>query len=84
MPFIRVTRTRDDVVMDININRIESFSQEKGNKFTTLCLQGESVYHVNDTPRSIRGYIKKAEGLLPEKEEIADAPAFEPELPPGL
>lgn len=69
MPFIRVTRYEDDVVIDISVTKIISFYVAKGGKFTTVELVDNLNIHAKDEPRQLRGYIKKAEGTLPEKAE---------------
>lgn len=73
MPFIRVTDVRDKQVVDLNINHIVAFTPAIGRDLqgSLITLNNGDVYHVEDTPRSLRGYIKKAEGTLPEpKDEI--------------
>lgn len=69
MPFIRVTEVKTKQVNDINVNRIISFYERTGDKFTTIHLEGGLDLHVEDEPRQLRGYIKKAEGTLPVKKE---------------
>ena len=69
MPFIRLNSAHDKSVVDVNISTIISFSVKPGNVHTTVELRDNLTMLVSDTPRSIRGYIKRAEGLLPEKEE---------------
>lgn len=76
MPFIRVTRFEDAVVMDINVNKIISFHVGKGKKFTTIELVDNLTVDACDDPRQLRGYIKKAEGTLPEKVMPNDGPAW--------
>lgn len=67
MPFIRVTRTCDKVVIDINTASILQFYPASGN--TRIDLQDNISHDIVDEPRQLRGYIKKAEGTLPEKAE---------------
>ena len=59
----------------MNITSIINFGVKPGNKHTTVELRDNITLSVSDTPRSIRGYIKRAEGLLPEKEEEPGAEA---------
>ena len=70
MPFIRVTDVKQKQVVDLNIAHIVGFTpahRDLSGSFITL-INGE-IYHVEDTPRSLRGYIKKAEGTLPEPKD---------------
>lgn len=69
MPFIRVTDTQTKAIVDLNINKIIKFEVRPGSKFTTIDLDDNWCIHVDDEPRQLRGYIKKAEGTLPEKAE---------------
>lgn len=73
MPFIRLNLYVEQSSVDVNINTIIAFEVRPGDKFTTVCLRDNLNYEVSDTPRSIRGYIKRAEGLLPEKVEVQHA-----------
>lgn len=66
MPFIRVTR-RDNVVIDISVNKIIQFYPQGGD--TRIDLVDNISHDIVDDPRQLRGYIKKAEGTLPEKVE---------------
>lgn len=68
MPFIRLNRHIEQTPVDVNINTILTFEVKRGDKFTTVYLRDNLNLEVSDTPRSIRGYIKRAEGLLPDKE----------------
>lgn len=74
MPFIRVTR-RDNVVIDINTVNIIQFYPQGGN--TRIDLKDNITHDIVDEVRQLRGYIKKAEGTLPEKQEpnVANTPA---------
>lgn len=69
MPFIRVNEHPSGDVHHINIASIISFSQHKGDKFTKLELRDNISLGVTDTPRQLRGYINKAEGLLEDRQE---------------
>lgn len=89
MPFIRLNSFNQASVIDVNVRTILTFSALPGDKYTTVCLRDNLNLQVTDTPRSIRGYIKKAEGLLPEKEEApkeanADATVQAVIAPSGL
>lgn len=66
MPFIRVTR-RDKIVVDINTVHIIQFYPEGGD--TKVDLTDNLSFNVLEEPRQLRGFIKKAEGTLPEKQE---------------
>lgn len=68
MPFIRVTRTADSVVFDINTANIIQFYPHHGN--TRIDLTDNISHDIVDEVRQLRGYIKKAEGTLPEKQEL--------------
>lgn len=73
MPFIRVTDVVQKQVVDLNVAHIVGFTPATGREQTgsLVTLANGDVYHVEDTPRSLRGYIKKAEGTLPEpKDEV--------------
>lgn len=72
MPFIRVTDVQQNQVVDLNIAHIVAFTPANRNQQGSfVTLNNGDVYHVEDTPRSLRGYIKKAEGTLPEpKDEV--------------
>lgn len=67
MPFIRVTRTSDSVVFDINTANIIQFYSYQGH--TRIDLTDNISHDIVDEVRQLRGYIKKAEGTLPEKQE---------------
>lgn len=69
MPFIRVNEFQTETVHDVNVANIISFSVKKGSKFTTMELVDNITINIVDDPRQLRGYIKKAEGTLPEKAE---------------
>lgn len=73
MPFIRVTR-RDNVVIDISVNKIIQFYPQGGD--TRIDLVDNISHDIVDDPRQLRGYIKKAEGTLPEKAMPNDGPAW--------
>lgn len=66
MPFIRVTR-RDNVVIDIHTANIIQFYQQGGS--TIIDLRDNISHNIVDEPRQLRGYIMKAEGTLPKKQE---------------
>lgn len=67
MPFIRVTDAQQKQVVDVNIAHIVAFTPAAGRdpQGSFITLNNGVIYHVEDTPRSLRGYIKKAEGTLP-------------------
>jgi len=69
MPFIRVTR-RDNVEIDVSVNKIIQFYPQGG--CTRIDLTDNISHDINDEPRQLRGYIKKAEGTLPVKKEPND------------
>lgn len=84
MPFIRVNEHPGGDVHHVNIASIISFSQRKGDKFTKLELKDNISLSVTDTPRQLRGFINKAEGLLEDKVELvvsADTPVLPVRLP---
>ena len=64
MSFIRVTDLESGVKIDINSDHILSFTPSDTAGSIIRLLDG-NLYSVKDTPRSIRGFIKKAQGNLP-------------------
>lgn len=63
MTFIRVTDAASKTKFDVNSVHITSHTPfGEGSK---IRLADGEVYSVLDTPRSIRSYIKKAQGNLP-------------------
>lgn len=84
MPFIRVNEQPSGDVHHVNVANIISFSQRKGDKFTRLDLRDNLSLSVSDTPRQLRGYINKVEGLLEDRAELVvegDAPPLPVRLP---
>lgn len=75
MPFIRVNEQPSGDVHHVNVANIISFSQRKGEKFTRVELRDNLLLVVTDTPRQIRGYINKAEGLLVDRAELVEVDA---------
>lgn len=69
MSFIRVTNIDGSVKTDLNVNKIIGFSQKKAG--TEVVMTDNMTYVVHETARQVRNFIKKAQGLLPEKAEHA-------------
>lgn len=79
MPFIRINRI-DGKSIDVNTSKIIQFYELGGN--TRIDLSDNLSHDVKDSPRQLRTFIKKAEGLLePMKEEIS---VEGPGVVPGL
>lgn len=71
MSFIRVTDAATGIKIDINSVHVMSFTAHgEGSK---IVLLNNEVYAVSDTPRSIRGYIKKAQGNLASVPDLVEA-----------
>lgn len=75
MPFIRVNEHPTGSVHHINVANIISFTQRKGEKYTRVELRDNLLLVVTDTPRQIRGYINKAEGLLEDRPDLVEVDA---------
>lgn len=65
MSFIRVSRVNtDSTKVDINTAHIVSY--EVGQASTIIVMSTDEELHVNETPRQLRSFIKKAQGTLPQ------------------
>jgi hypothetical protein len=67
MSFIRVTLKADGSKVELNINHVTHFSGASSGEGSTIILANRDYLEVTDTIRSLRGYVKKAQGVLPEK-----------------
>lgn len=67
MSFIRVTLKADGSKVELNINHVTHFSVASTGEGSSIVLANGDVLQVTDTVRSLRGYVKKAQGVLPEK-----------------
>ncbi len=65
MSFIKVTDKESGERIDLNSDHILAFRGLGEGKGCQIALLGGTSHIVNDSPRSIRGYIKKAQGVLP-------------------
>lgn len=78
MTYIRVVDDKTKLKVDLNANHIVAFAQamEDGEvvRGTLISLTTGGVYHVSDTPRSVRGYLLKATGQVTPVEEPGDQP----------
>lgn len=69
MSFIRVTDNESGEKIDLNSNHIVAFRGMGDGQGSEISLIGGNFHSVKDSPRSLRGYIKKAQGMLPEPHE---------------
>ena len=67
MSFIRVTLKSNGSKVELNINQVTQFTAATTGEGSSITLANSEVLHVTDTVRSLRGYVKKAQGVLPEK-----------------
>lgn len=65
MSFIRITDLATGKKIDLNSNNIMAFSE--ADVGTKVIMSSGPMYIVSDSARSLRGYIKKANGQLPSK-----------------
>lgn len=73
MSFIRVTLKHNGVKVNLNSANISSFS-DASDSGSVITMTNDDDFEVTDSARSLRGYIKKAQGTLPAKagEESAE------------
>lgn len=64
MSFIRVTLRSNKNKIDINTVHVVSF-REATTLGTDIVMLNDDVHLVNESPRQIRSFIKKAQGSLP-------------------
>ena len=67
MSFIRVTTKKNAVKLDLNLNHIVHFETHQTGEGSYITMIDGTDYEVTNSSRSLRGYIKKAQGTLPEK-----------------
>lgn len=65
MSFIRLTDKESGEKIDVNSNHIVAFRGVGDGEGTEVVTTVGGTHSVTDSPRSIRGYIKKAQGSLP-------------------
>lgn len=62
MTYIRVVDHETKLKVDLNTDHIVAFAPADDSGTLISLVNGVS-YHVSDTPRSVRGYVRKAKGL---------------------
>ena len=62
MTYIRVVDHETKLKVDLNTDHIVAFAPADDSGTLISLVNGVS-YHVSDTPRSVRGYVRKAQGL---------------------
>lgn len=70
MTYIRVVDHETKLKVDLNTSHIVAFvaAEDSG---TLISLVNGVSYHVSDTPRSVRGFVRKAQGLATEANIIS-------------
>lgn len=68
MTYIRVVDHETELKVDLNTAHIIAFAAARdvdGNELpgTHISLVNGLTYHVSDTPRQVRGYVRQANGL---------------------
>ncbi len=66
MSFIRVTDAKSGERIDLNSDHIQAFRGLGDGQGSQIALADGTNYNVKDSARSLRGYIKKAQGGIPE------------------
>lgn len=66
MGFIRVTDKDTQEKIDLNVEHITAFRGLGANAGSQVVIINGDNFTVSDSPRSLRGYIKKAQGSLPD------------------
>lgn len=66
MSFIRVTkRDTGKTKTDLNVNHIIGYTPGEGDVGSDVLLSNGDGLMVNESPRSLRSFIRKAQGTLP-------------------
>lgn len=68
MPLIRINTAAGDTI-SVNTQHIIQFYELGGN--TRIDLRDNISHEIKDSPRQLRGYINKAEGLLNDRVEFS-------------
>jgi hypothetical protein len=66
MSFIRVTqRNGSRTKTDLNVNHVVWYTPGARSEGSDILLSNDEILPVNESPRSLRSFIKKAQGILP-------------------
>jgi hypothetical protein len=66
MSFIRVTqRDGSKTKTDLNVNHVVWYTPAIRQEGSDILLSNDEILTVNESPRSLRSFIKKAQGTLP-------------------
>lgn len=71
MTYIRVVDHETKLKVDLNTAHIVAFAPADDSGTLISLVNGVS-YHVSDTPRSVRGYVRKAQGLGTEVAQLVN------------